>query len=207
MGHEVIGRVGEAIRLDRKAIHLHPLSGHKVGIAEILRHQLGDTAGACLNVSQRIRYPGSNIPVPFNRIPAAQLSPISVKFMRLWPTSQAAGGNPGTNELSFSNPFDDVIRRINSRIDHQLSPSNQMSAVFHRQWGRKVSYPGNLVGPEGEQIQRADDYAFSGGWNRNLGSALLNNFRLGYMHRIGHRTNAGQGFTSGADFGIQGIPP
>ncbi len=166
-----------------------------------------DTGGACLNVSQQIRYPGSSISVPFNRIPAAQLSPISLKFMQLWPTSQAAGANPGTNELSFSNPFDNVIRRINSRIDHQLSPSNQISAVFHRQWGRNVSYPGNLVGPEGEQIQRADDYAFSGGWNRTLGSALLNNLRLGYMHRIGHRTNAGQGFTSGADFGIQGIPP
>ena len=39
-----------------------------------------------------------------------------------------------------------------------------------------------------------------------LPPALLNNFRFGYMHRIGHRTNLGQGVTSPADFGLQGIP-
>jgi hypothetical protein len=165
-----------------------------------------DGTGICLNPGQQIRFPGSNTPVPFNRIPAAQISSISQKFMALWPTAHAPGANPGTNEASFPNPFDSTTNRINSRVDHQLSKSDQLFGVFHRQWGRAISYPGNLVAPEGQQIQRADDYAFTGGWNRTLTSRLLNNFRFGYMHRIGHRTNAGQGFTSGADFGLQGIP-
>ncbi len=165
-----------------------------------------DSGGSCLDASHQIRYPGTTTPVPFNRIPAAQISPISVKFMQLWPASQAPGSNPGTNEVSFSNPFDNTINRINPRIDYQLSSSDQIFGVFHHQWGNNVSYPGNLIGPEGEQIQRQHDYAFTGAWNRTLTSKLLNDFRFGYMHRIGHRTNPGQGFTSGADFGLRGIP-
>jgi hypothetical protein len=163
-------------------------------------------AGTCLNASGQIRFPGTNTPVPFNRIPVAQLSPIAQKFTQLWPTSQTPGANLGTNEASFPNPFDANTNRINSRIDHQASSSDQISGVFHGQWARNISYPGNLIGPEGQQIQRSNDYAFTGGWNRTLSATLLNNFRFGYMHRIGHRTNPGQGFRSPSDFGIQGIP-
>jgi hypothetical protein len=165
-----------------------------------------DGSGSCLNPAQQVRYPGTSTPVPFNRIPAAQISPISQRFLKVWPTSQAPGATPGSNELSFTNPFDNSTNRINARIDHQLSSSDQIFGVFHRQWGRNISYPGNLVGPEGQQIQRANDYAFTGGWNRTLTPSLLNNFRFGYMHRIGHRSNPGQSFTSPSDFGIQGIP-
>jgi outer membrane receptor protein involved in Fe transport len=164
------------------------------------------STGSCLNASEQIHYPGTTTPVPFNRIPESQISPISAQFMQLWPLSQTPGSTAGTNELSFSNPFDSTINRINSRVDYQLSASDQISGVFHRQWGNNVSYPGNLIGPEGEQIQRQRDYALTGAWNRTLTSTLLNNFRFGYMHRIGHRTNPGQSFKSGADFGLHGIP-
>jgi outer membrane receptor protein involved in Fe transport len=162
--------------------------------------------GMCLNASQQIRLPGTNTPVPFNRIPVVQLSPIAQKFMQLWPTSQTPGANPGTNEASFPNPFDNTTDRINSRLDQQVSSSDQVFGVFHGQWGRNISYPGNVVEPDGQQIQRSKDYAFTGGWNRTLTSTLLNTFRFGYMHRIGHRTNPGQGVRSPSDFGIQGIP-
>ncbi len=165
-----------------------------------------DGSGACLNANQQIRFPGTGTPVPFNRIPAAQISAIAQNYMPLWPSSQAPGAAAGTNEVSFPNPFESTTNRFNARVDHQLSASDQISGVFHRQWARNISYPGNLVAPEGQQIQRSNDYAFTGGWNRTLTSTLLNNFRFGYMHRIGHRTNPGQGFASGSDFGISGIP-
>jgi Carboxypeptidase regulatory-like domain/TonB dependent receptor len=165
-----------------------------------------DETGSCRNPSQQIHFPASSTPVPFNRIPAALINPIAQNFTRLWPASPTVGANPGTNEASFPNPFENTTNRINARVDHQLSSSNQIFGVFHRQWGRNISYPGNLIGPEGQQIHRADDYALTAGWNRTFTPRLLNNARFGYMHRIGHRTNPGQGFKSGSDFGLQGIP-
>jgi Carboxypeptidase regulatory-like domain/TonB dependent receptor-like, beta-barrel len=165
-----------------------------------------DASGTCTNPAQQIRFPGTSTRVPFNRIPAGQISQISQQFMQVWPTSDTPGGNPGTNELRFTRPFDNSTNRFNVRIDHQLSSSDQIFGVFHRQTARNISYPGIVVGPEGQQIGRSNDYAFTGGWNRTLTSTLVNNFRFGYMHRIGHRTNPGQGFKSPADFGIQGIP-
>ena len=96
---------------------------------------------------------------------------------------------------------------MNARVDYQVSASDQVFGVLHRQWARYISYPGNLiVGPEGEQIGRGDDYSFTAGWTRTMTPTLLNSLRFGYMHRIGHRTNLGQGSTSPGDFGLQGIP-
>jgi hypothetical protein len=166
-----------------------------------------DAAGVCGNASQQIRFPGSSIPVPFNRIPSAQIDPISRNFLSVWPTSGTPGPNPGTGDLSFTQPFDNSLNRVNARGDYQLSASDQIFGVVHGQWAKNVSYPGNLiVGPEGEQILRADDYSLTAGWTRTFAPTLLNSLRFGYMHRIGHRTNLGQGFTSPSDFGLEGIP-
>jgi Carboxypeptidase regulatory-like domain/TonB dependent receptor len=166
-----------------------------------------DAAGICGNSAQQIRYPGTATPVPFNRIPASTINSVSQNFLAVWPTSTVPGPNPGTRDLSFTQPFDNSLNRVNARVDYQVSASDQVFGVLHRQWARYISYPGNLVvGPEGEQIGRANDYSLTAGWTRTFTPALLNSLRFGYMHRIGHRTNLGQGFTSPADFGLSGIP-
>src|SRR5439155_1355583 len=124
-----------------------------------------DGAGICLDAKQQFRYPGTATPVTFNRIPAAQISPISQKFLEAWPTSTTPGGNPGTSLLSFDRPAEATTHRFNPRIDYNLSQSEQMFGAFHRQWGHNISYPGNLIlGPAGEQIGRSDDYALTVGW-------------------------------------------
>ena len=166
-----------------------------------------DASGACLTASQQVRLPGTTTPVPFNRIPSAQISAISRRFLDLWPTSNTPAGNPGASELSFTRPAENSLNRVNSRVDYQLSPTNQIFGVFHRQWGRSLGYPGNLVvGPAGEQIGRSSDHMVTLGWSRTFSANLLNDFRFGRMYRIGHRTNLGQGSISPADLGIQGIP-
>jgi Carboxypeptidase regulatory-like domain/TonB dependent receptor/TonB-dependent Receptor Plug Domain len=166
-----------------------------------------DAAGVCANAAQQLHFPGTTTLLPFNRIPTNQISAISRKFLDIWPQSPTPGASPGTSELSFTLPSQNAINRVNSRIDYQLSAKDQVFGVFHRQWGRSISYVGNLIaGPESEQIGRSGDYAVTLGWSRTFAANLLNNFRLGQMHRIGHRTNAGQGFTSPSDFGLQGIP-
>jgi hypothetical protein len=166
-----------------------------------------DATGACAIASQQVRFPGTAAPVPFNRIPSAQINAISRKFLDLWPTSSTPAMNPGSSELSFTRPAQNSLNRVNARVDYQLSSTDQVFGVIHRQWGRSIGYPGNLiVGPAGEQIGRNDDYALTLGWSRTFAANLLNNVRFGQMHRIGHRTNAGQGFTAPSDLGLQGIP-
>src|SRR5207302_5040741 len=99
-------------------------------------------AGAHATTSQQVRFPGTTTPVPFNRIPAGQISPIAGKFLDIWPQSATPGRNAGTSELSFTLPSENALNRVNSRIDYQLSSTDQIFGVFHRQWGRSISYRG-----------------------------------------------------------------
>jgi outer membrane receptor protein involved in Fe transport len=183
-----------------------PSSAFRAGDLSALCTAGFDGSGTCANTAQQVRFPGTTTAVPFNRIPSAQISPIAQRFLELWPSSGTPGPNPGTSELSFTRPAENSLNRVNSRVDYQLSSANQIFGVFHRQWGRNLNYIGNIVAPAGQQIGRSDDYAVTLGWSRTFRANLLNNFRFGHMHRVGHRTNPGQGAVSAADFGIQGIP-
>jgi outer membrane receptor protein involved in Fe transport len=163
-----------------------------------------DAAGTCLDARRQVRFPGTTTPVPFNRIPAASINPIARSFLALWPTSALPGPNPGTRELRFTRPSENVLHRLNARVDYHISASDQVFGVLHGQFGRRLGYVGILATPEGQQIHRSDDYTLTTGWTRTFSSTLLNNARFGYMRRLGHRT--GSGSTSAADFGLQGIP-
>ncbi|MFB3905768.1 MAG: TonB-dependent receptor domain-containing protein [Acidobacteriota bacterium] len=165
-----------------------------------------DSAGVCADPSQQIRFPGTSQLVPFNRIPASQISPISQRFIDAWPTSTVGGTVPGTDLYSFSRARDNRTTRFNPRIDYQASASDLVFGVFHRQIGSQTTHLGILEGPAGEQIQRQNDYTFTAGWTHTFGSVSLNDFRFGFMHRIGDRSNHGQGTTSPSDFGLEGIP-
>jgi Carboxypeptidase regulatory-like domain/TonB dependent receptor len=164
-----------------------------------------DSSGTCLDARRQIHFPGTTTPVPFNRIPAAQINHVSRNFLASWPTGTGPGANPGTQELSFVRPFDNSLNRTNGRVDYHASASDHLFGVVHTQFGRRLNYVGILLTPAGQQIHRQADYAFTAGWSRTFTPTLLNNFRFGYMHRLGHRT--GSGAVSPADFGLQGIPP
>jgi hypothetical protein len=163
-------------------------------------------AGTCGNAGQQIYFPGTSTPVPFNRISAASISRISQDFLAVWPTGGTPGPNPGTRDRSTTRPFENSLDRANARVDYQVSASDQVFGVLHMQRGRTIAYPNDLlVGlPQGQQVFRPRDYTLSAGWNRTFTSTVLNNFRMGFMHRVGHRL--GNGSTSPADFGLQGIP-
>src|SRR5439155_15524934 len=46
-----------------------------------------DAAGVCANAAQQLHFPGTTTLVPFNRIPANQISAISRNFLDIWPQS------------------------------------------------------------------------------------------------------------------------
>ena len=199
----------QAIRLEGSA----PVTGVTVPNAAFRDGDLSalctagfSVSGTCANAAQQVRFPGTTTPVPFNRIPSGQISPIAQNFVALWPTSDTPGRNPGASELSFTRPSENSVNRINSRVDYQLSSANQIFGVFHRTWGRSLAYIGDIVAPASQQIGRSDDDAVTLGWSRTFTPNLLNNFRFGHMHRVGHRGNPGQGATTPSEFGLQGIP-
>ena len=162
-----------------------------------------DGAGNCLDASQQVYLPGTSMPVPFNNI--TQINTISQKLLALFPTSSVAGSAPGTSLASFNSPNSTSINRFNPRIDYNLSAADHIFGAFHRQTGRGTVFD-LVVGPAGEQDSRSDDYATTVGWTHAFSGNMLNDFRFGYMHRIGDRGGYGQGFTSPSDFGVSGIP-
>jgi len=164
-----------------------------------------DGAGNCADPSQQVHFPGTTTPVPFNTIPSGQISPISQNLLAVWPTSSTSGSAPGTDLLTLSSPTSTRLNRFNPRIDFNPSPSDHIFGAFHRETGNFLGYD-LIVGPAGQQISRTDDYATTVGWTRSITTTLVNDFRFGYMHRIGDRATYGQGATSPSDFGINGVP-
>ncbi|MFB3901908.1 MAG: TonB-dependent receptor domain-containing protein [Acidobacteriota bacterium] len=199
----------QVLRLDGSSPsvdHVVPNSAFRSGDLSALCTAGFDAAGICADPSQQFRFPGTDQFVPFNRIPASQINPISQRVIDVWPSSTVAGTVPGTNLFSFTRDNDNRTTRFNPRVDYHLSASDLFFGVFHRQTGRQTSHPGIIPGPAGEQIHRQNDYALTTGWTHSFSSVSLNDFRFGYMHRIGDRSNHGQGSTSPSDFGLQGIP-
>ena len=165
-----------------------------------------DAAGTCLGSSGQVHFPGTSTPVPFNNI-SGHINPIAQNFLAIYPTSTNPGpaGTVGTNTFNFNSPRSNSLNRFNPRIDYILSPSDRIFGVFHRQSGSNSGYD-LVVGPAGEQISRANDYALTVAETHTFTTSMLNDFRFGYMHRVGARAQYGQGNTSPADFGISGIP-
>lgn len=127
------------------------------------------------------------------------------KLLALFPTSSVAGSSPGTSLASLNSPKSNNLNRFNPRIDYNLSASDHTFGSFHRQTGRGRIFD-LVVGPGGEQDSRSNDYATTLGRAHAFGGNMLNEFRFGYMHRIGDWGGFGQGLTSPSDFGLSGIP-
>jgi len=164
-----------------------------------------DASGNCTNASQQIHFPGTSTPVPFNNVAnTGQMSSISQKLLAVWPTGATPSGI-GTDQLLLSTPSNTSLNRFNPRIDFNLSQSDHIFGMFHSQRGRALDY-NLIVGPPGQRFQRSSDYATTLGWTHTFTTALLNDFRFGYMHRIGDRTPYGAGAASPSRFGISGIP-
>ncbi len=169
----------------------------------------GFTAGVCNDrntlgaVIDQIYYPGTTTPVPNNQI--TSINPVSQKLLALFPAPNAPGSGIGTAGVNYSSPFNNSLNRFNPRIDYNVSQTDRIFGVFHRESGPGIAYD-LIIGPAGEQISQTSDNSVTAGWTHTFNSSMLNDFRFGYMHRIGDRATYGQGFTSPSDFGLSGIP-
>jgi Carboxypeptidase regulatory-like domain/TonB dependent receptor-like, beta-barrel len=159
-----------------------------------------DAGGTCADASQQIFFPGTTTPVPFNRIPSGELSSISRNFMAQMPTAGPPGLNPGTLELSDTSATDTSRNQVTTRVDYQISSSDQVFGVMHANWGPSTTRRTNPIPTE--RTSHAGEYTFSTAWTRIFTPTVLNSFRFGYMQRKAHFLGTG----SPAEFGLQGIP-
>jgi len=168
-----------------------------------------DGTGTCLGSKGQIDYPGTTTPIPYNRI--TSINPISQNILALFETGGTevlADGNPtGVNAVSYSIPFGNTIDRFNPRVDYNPSASNHIFFTFHRATGPAFTYlAGMSVSPAAKRFTHTNGNVGTIGWTHIVSSATLNDFHLGYMHRIGFNEEYGQGSTSLADFGFSGFP-
>src|SRR5678815_3355825 len=92
-----------------------PNEAFRIGDLSVLCTAGFDAAGTCGDPSQQIRFPATGTAVPFNRIPAGRVSPISRAFMALMPTSGSPGPNPGTLELADRSAEDSTLNQMDTR--------------------------------------------------------------------------------------------
>ncbi len=194
------------------ATNLVPNSAFRSGDLSALCISGFDASGVCKDrggpnnttVINQLYYPGTTTPVQNNKIPSGQISSIAQKLLAVWPTSPTSSGI-GTDALTLSSPSNTSLNRFNPRIDFNLSRSDRIFGALHIQTGRALDF-NLIVGPAGQRTQRSTGYATTEGWTHTFSSTLVNDFRFGYMHRIGDRTPYGAGATSPSGFGVSGIP-
>lgn len=186
------------------ATNLVPNAAFRSGDLSALCTTGFNSSGTCTTASQQIHFPGTSTAVPFNKIPSGQISSISQNLLAIWPTSATSAGI-GTDALTLSSPSNTTLNRVDPRIDFNLSRTDHIFGMVHTQTGRALDF-NLIVGPAGQRTQRSTAYATTEGWTHTFGSTLVNDFRFGYMHRIGDRTPFGAGATSPSGFGINGIP-
>jgi hypothetical protein len=162
----------------------------------------GFTGGICNNPAHQIYSPGTTTPVPNNMI--TSISPVSAAIEAVWPTGTTVVG-PGVESVTVNLPNSNSLNRFNPRIDWNLGQADHIFTVAHTEFG--VNYNNYLnPGAAGRQSLRSANYAITVGETHTFNPTTLNDFRFGYMHRIGDRTPYGAGATSPTLYGITGVP-
>src|SRR5260370_12766872 len=111
----------------------------------------------------------------------------------------------GKDGLALSAGRNACMNRLNSPIDFKLTKSDHIFGMLHTQTGRTLDY-NLIIGPAGQQTQRSSDYATTEGWTHTFSPTLVNDFRFGYMHRIGDRPTYGAAAPSPSSFSISRFP-
>ncbi|HKE95104.1 MAG TPA: TonB-dependent receptor, partial [Povalibacter sp.] len=150
-----------------------------------------------------MRDPVTGQPFDNNTIPANRVDPVARQLMDLFPLPNAAGAN---NFFRTANTTDDATRYM-LRSDFNIGSVNNMF-VRYFQSNRDRFIPGNFGGIAdgtstsawGRQTMKA--YALAGGWNRTIGSASLNELRVGYNKADSHAVQDPFGQTSGITLGV-----
>jgi hypothetical protein len=157
--------------------------------------------------SNTIRDPLTGQAFPNNTIPAGRIDPVSRQLMDLFPMPNASAAN---NFFRTADTTDNAQRYL-VRTDLYFSESDNVFArYFHSTRDRFI--PGNFGGIAdgtstsawGRQEMTTDTVA--AGWNRTVGTRMLNELRVGFNVAESDAVQDPFGQNSLSDVGIKGVP-
>ncbi|MBI1874198.1 MAG: TonB-dependent receptor [Acidobacteria bacterium] len=157
--------------------------------------------------STAIRDPRTGQPFASNTIPSFRIDPVSAKIMALFPDPNASGAS---NYFRTANASD-YSERYLGRTDMQIDSRNSVF-VRYVYSNRDRFIPGNFGGKaDGTSTsawgrQHMIAHGFAGGWNRTVGSSLLNELRVGYNKADSRAVQDPFGLNGPGEFGITGVP-
>jgi hypothetical protein len=100
-------------------------------------------------------------PFPGNLIPQSRINPIAATVMSFYPMPNQAGDAQGRNNFFSTNPRTDDFYSVSTRVDHRLSPKQQLMARYvrnDRQEARNAFFGEvNGVRPVGNYLFRIND--------------------------------------------------
>jgi Carboxypeptidase regulatory-like domain/TonB dependent receptor-like, beta-barrel/TonB-dependent Receptor Plug Domain len=158
-------------------------------------------------IAGTLRDPLTGVPFPNNTIPADRIDPVSRQLMDLFPVPNAAGSN---NFFRNANTTDNAQRYL-LRSDFHVDATNNVFARYY-QSNRDRFIPGNFGGiADGTSTsawgrQNMKTYTFAAGWNHTIGSAALNELRIGYQKADSHAVQDPFGLNTLSSLGIKGVP-
>jgi outer membrane receptor protein involved in Fe transport len=170
--------------------------------------------GRVLTASERqgvfagtIRDPLTGQPFPNNTIPADRIDPVAARIIEMLPAPNAAGNNNFINQPNV----EDKSERYLGRVDFRVSASDNVFARYI--YTDRFRYvPGFLGGVLDGTSTSAwgrnylTSHGLVAGWNKVLGSSLVNESRFAYARGINDGTQDPFGQDGNAQIGFTGVP-
>jgi hypothetical protein len=152
--------------------------------------------------------PGKFIRDPFagNRIPSARFDKVAVNMAKYWPTPNTTPSNQYTNANNFtsagSGPSDSY--RVDTRVDHNWTPSWRTFARVSTSWYENVSFNGfgNIATSSGSGTSNGRAMQVSLDNTVTFSPTLIGNFRYGF----GRTRSTSIPFSDGVDLQALGLP-
>jgi hypothetical protein len=153
------------------------------------------------------------VPYPGNIIPQANLNPIAVKLLNMFPQPNTPGqfNNFGPANNYLSNPVEpNDTNQIDVRIDHKISDSDSIFGRFS--WANQTDTPPGAIPPplnaasfsSGVFLQKPRNVVVSE--THIFTPRLINELRLGYTQNESDRLQFNSTINESAQFGIPGVP-
>lgn len=164
-----------------------------------------DSGGTCLNASQQVRNPFTNVIYPYNQIPQSAFDPASVNYQSHFPTATSdAGAGLIGNLVNYSKPVLQSYDEYTARVDHDFGSRDHLFGRYFYDWYTQAGVfdPNNLLSYASyfntryQNALLSETHAFT--------DNILNSLVLNYQREIALRGGP-PGSTNITDYGVTNI--
>jgi hypothetical protein len=170
--------------------------------------------GRILNLNERqgifasaVRDPLTNQPFLNNTIPADRIDPVAARLIAMLPEPNASGSNNYINQPNV----EDRAERYLGRVDVRLGQSDSMFGryIYTDRFRYVPGFLGGIVDGTSTSAWGRNYLSSHGvvaGWNKVIGSTLVNEARFSYARGVNDGTQDPFGEDGNAAIGFRGVP-